>query len=162
MAYYIMAIQPMLTFGMILTKPDAKKYIWDLVTLSYLFDRNGKASANTNKTGRTTLAPPTPDISTTENVSREDDDGGDDSEILCISVLGISLRDSVNHDNDAKTDAKANLDATATENCEDEGDDSSNIYATKQVRTKPLTLLFTGETVSVDSPSLIRSTAARV
>jgi len=35
--YWLMAIQPILTFCMILTKTDARKYIWDLVTLSYLF-----------------------------------------------------------------------------------------------------------------------------
>jgi len=176
-AYHIIAIQPIITFVMILTKPDAKKYIWDLITLSYLFDSKdkttntssrigkGKAPANTNTMGTTTMAPPTPEISKTESVTREnddDDDDGDDSEVLCISVLGISLRDSVVHDDNAKIDDKPNLDATATENCEGEGEESSNVYETKQVRTKPSTLLFTGETVSVDSPSLIRSTAAGV
>jgi len=34
---WLVAIQPILTFCMILTKTDARKYIWDLVTLSYLF-----------------------------------------------------------------------------------------------------------------------------
>lgn len=36
---WLFAIQPILTFGMILTKPDARKYIVDLVTLSYLFGK---------------------------------------------------------------------------------------------------------------------------
>jgi len=32
------AIQSILSFGLILTKSDVQKYIWDLVTLSYIFD----------------------------------------------------------------------------------------------------------------------------
>ena len=40
LAYWLAAIQPILTTCTILTKTDARKYIWDLVTLSYLFGKD--------------------------------------------------------------------------------------------------------------------------
>lgn len=48
LAYWLTAVQPILTFLMVLTKSDTRKYIWDLVTLSYLFDRNNSTNLSRN------------------------------------------------------------------------------------------------------------------
>jgi len=68
----LLAIQPTLTFYMILTKPDARNYILRLLTLSYLFDKDScrrdhrkeketiqtkKGSPNRSKTSKTTKIP---------------------------------------------------------------------------------------------------------
>ncbi len=121
-AQYVVAIQPILTTCMILTKSDAKKYIRDLVTLSYLFNDytcctkskikevgeeevqiESAAGTGTGFSHATDEA-----ANAVADGDADSDEGGDDDEAvdsLIFSVLGFRLDDAaINANVDASTD----------------------------------------------------------
>ncbi len=76
--FCLMAIQPVMTFGMILTKEDTRKYIMDLITLSYC----RKEKADTRRTlnghgGKTSTLNTAPSCHKTDGDGHGD--GDDDS-----------------------------------------------------------------------------------
>jgi hypothetical protein len=133
LGYCLTASQPILTFCVMLTKADIRKYIWDFISLSYLLgdcnrpsNRNSdksprdeeKTKANTGATSTTvsgtttaTSAVNTSGIDGDDENDGEGDDGGDgcdddsDENALCISVLGFSdaFRKDVESDTNGTT-----------------------------------------------------------
>jgi len=111
--WWFIAIQPILRTCMVLTKPDARKYILDLVTLSYLFGictcRNEKKGTQdkrkisiTRDVSRDCLASATADAYVSDNDAHADADRSS----YTGSPHGAGVADSGASDNDAAADTE--------------------------------------------------------
>ena len=97
--YVLTAIQPIITFCMILTKPDVKKYVKDLVTLSCVFGNRGNKTEGANESthGPNTDANRRSTSSTTGNPMNNS-----------VTILGYDFLDA---EQDAIDDTQEDMDA---------------------------------------------------
>ena len=144
-------IQPILTTCMILTKTDARKYIWDLVALSYLF---GDCACRKDKALPVVETKNTGAWNTTKFSRRPGD----------VSIHGFYFP---NAESNANTDANADVNASADDYADDsadavisndddnEGDGNDNgdaaagvqVSTSRRNQTRWITILGTGEIV---------------
>ena len=89
--HWLLAFQPILTFCMILTKPDVKKYIMDFVTLTYIFGNSSCCSRKKTPGVRKTL---TDVLGGFNSFSRKKNEKArpDDSAILPPNATNVVMR----------------------------------------------------------------------
>ena len=83
----LLAIQPIVSFCMILTKPDVKQYIWDLVNLSYFRKDRGRASCYSGKTQLGVNQ----ETNTSENSRNDPTNGGNQGSTRRVRILGYNF-----------------------------------------------------------------------
>jgi len=104
--FWLLAIQPILTFCMILTKTDARKYIWDLVTLSYLKDKALPVGATKNTGSQKSSRRPTGAITgVTDNIA--DSGAYDNADDVADDNADDNADDGAADDIDANADIDA-------------------------------------------------------
>ncbi len=136
---WLLAIEPTLTFGIILTKPDARKYIVDLVTLSCLCGKNSCIQNCCRSTNEDESLPThisynkknanTCNRSTTHRTTRMHD-----------SILESSHTTGIRDD-------KARISVETSES-------SRYVYTPRRIPGRPAAVLPTGEMVSVTENTL--------
>jgi hypothetical protein len=152
--WWFIAIQPILRTCMVLTKPDARKYILDLVTLSYLFEictcRNeNKGAQDSTKESRTRsvshvyVASATADADGDADSSDHDANADADKSIYTSSASGADVADSgaSDHDADGDTDGYAAADPETG---------TASIYPSRRTRARPGAVLRSGEILNID------------
>lgn len=153
-AQYVVAIQPILTTCVVLTKSDAKKYILDLVTMSYIFgdstwqtkrtasktkeqDETNIQSGNAAGTGTGTGFSLELDRHVDENAEEDGDSDSDRdkdeaADSLIFSVLGFRRDESSGRNHGSNTDPESGGDdAVAVDNIADGTDIDANLDATQ-------------------------------
>jgi len=114
----VVAIQPILSFGMMLTKSDVRKYLWNLVTLSYVGGGTccGANNDMPSQIGDTTTRGPSSNVTGTgrstavSSVVADDVDGDgineDAADSLVFSVLGFRLAEPPDVPNHADSNGR--------------------------------------------------------
>lgn len=151
-AQYVVAIQPILTTCLVLTKSDAKKYIQDLVTLSYCFGdsarRTKRTTSETKEKGEIKIQTGSAAVTGTGlscDANGDDDPNGDDdrgsegddeeaADSLIFSVLGFRSDEASGRNHGSNTDVESGADdAAEVENIADGAGIDSNVDAPEVV-----------------------------
>ena len=116
LAQCLTALQPILTTCLILTKSDAKKYIWDLVTLSYIFGDSFCNRTCNEKDKRRPIERSKNSSHTSERIESVDE-YDKEAEYIIFSVLGSrSLFSEIQTDMDPVEEAAVAIGDTTDEN----------------------------------------------